>query len=104
VSSTWKWKCGSACSRRSPNRSGNETFETVVGRVVSRRSLLKDGALAALVLATGCTVGQSAPAAPTTPPAPDPLAFTPIQPGLDDDVIVPQGTATPCCSSGASRS
>jgi secreted PhoX family phosphatase len=91
VCPTCEWRCGSACFRRSPNRSGNETFETVVARVVSRRSLLKSGAMAAVVLGTGCTVGRSAPAAPAAPPAPDPLAFTPIEPGLDDDVIVPQG-------------
>ena len=36
-------------------------------------------------------VARSAPAARAAPPAPDPLAFTPIQPGLDDDVIVAQG-------------
>ena len=46
---TCMWKCGSACFRHFPNRSGSEPFAAVVARVVSRRSLLKGGVAAAVV-------------------------------------------------------
>ena len=94
MGTTCTWKCGSGCSRRPPNHSPNEAFEAVVARVVSRRSLLKGGAAAALVLGAGCSVGGSPTSTgttPTAPPQPGPLAFIPIQPGLVDDVVVPQG-------------
>lgn len=93
ASPTCTWKCGSACFRHAPNRSGGEPFEAVVARVVSRRSILKGGVAAAVVLTAACAPGRSAaPAPPAGPaPAPGPLAFTPIQPGLVDDVVVPAG-------------
>ncbi len=91
---TCTWKCGSACFRPPPNRSGNEAFAAVAARVVSRRAVLKGGVAAAVVLGTGWGTGSPGTAAAATspaPPTPGPLAFTPIQPGLVDDVVVPEG-------------
>jgi secreted PhoX family phosphatase len=82
---TCEWKCGSACSRPAPNRSRSEPFGDVVSRVVSRRTMLKGSAFAVVVLGTGCTVGE------TTGASSHPLSFTPIEPGMADDVVVPDG-------------
>jgi secreted PhoX family phosphatase len=84
---TCDWKCGSACSRPAPNRSRSEPFNDVVARVMSRRTLLKGSAFAVVVLGTGCTAaGESSSGASSQP-----LTFTPIQPGMVDDVVVPEG-------------
>jgi uncharacterized protein len=85
---TCEWKCGSACSRPTPNRSRNEPFQDVIARVVSRRSLLKGGAAAVVVLGTaGCMATGETRDGQTIKP----LTFTPIQPGIADDVVVPEG-------------
>ena len=102
---TCTWKCGSACFRSPPNQSGNEPFEAVVARVVGRRSLLKGGVAAAFVLGAGCTTGgpsgqepagfdharQAGKATPSPQPSPGALAFASIEPGMVDDVVVPEG-------------
>jgi secreted PhoX family phosphatase len=86
---TCDWKCGSACSRPAPNRSRTEPFQDVVARVVSRRTFLRGSAAAVVVLgAAACTTEGGA--SPGGRPV-EPLAFTPIQPSMADDVVVPEG-------------
>lgn len=94
---TCVWKCGSACFRSPPNPSGNEPFEAVVARLVSRRALLKGGLAGTVALVAGCSTGPQAtpPSGSGTAPGAvsQPLTFKPIRPGIADDVIVPDGYA-----------
>ncbi len=94
---TCRWKCGDACFSQVPNRSGNETFEQVVARGLSRRSFLKGGIASAIVLSTAGSVLTgteralaSTGAAADVVPRPG-LRFTPIEPTVVDDVVVPRG-------------
>ncbi|MGH8906473.1 MAG: PhoX family protein [Egibacteraceae bacterium] len=88
---TCTWKCGSACFRPAANGGGNEPFEAVVARVISRRTLLKGGLAAAVVLGTGCATGPAG--SPRAVGGDGSLGFTPIEPGMLDDVVVPDGYA-----------
>lgn len=36
---TCRFRCGDACSRMAPNRSGNEQIDAVIGRLLRRRGL-----------------------------------------------------------------
>ncbi|MGH8933080.1 MAG: PhoX family protein [Egibacteraceae bacterium] len=78
----------------STERSGNEPFEAVVGRLVSRRVVLKGGLVAAAVRGTGCAAReapQSQAGTQLAEPATGSLTFAPIEPGMVDDVVVPEG-------------
>jgi secreted PhoX family phosphatase len=104
---TCKYKCDYDCWHDAPNTSDNETFEQVVQRSVSRRSLLRAGAVGLMVLGGSRLVGDAAPAnAGTVPPSDAPsgadfeaqaakrLDFTPIEPSRVDAVVVPDGYAS----------
>ena len=85
---TCDWKCGSACFRAAPNQSRTEPFQDVVARVVNRRTFLRGSAAAVVVLgAAACTTEGAAPSGQPV----QALAFTPIQPSMADDVVVPNG-------------
>jgi uncharacterized protein len=99
---TCQYKCGDACSHPVPNRSDNEYFGDVVAAQVSRRGLLKAGAVgaAAAGLALTATPAAAAPAARAgtaagAAPRPDvsgtALTFAPIPPNQLDTVVVPNG-------------
>ena len=89
---TCKYRCGHACSHQEPNRSENEYFGDVVAEAVSRRTLLKGGAAAALVLVAGRWVSPSEAQAALLDSAPEgSLTFKPVAPNEVDDVIVPNG-------------
>ena len=60
-----------------------------MARVISRRTLLKGSAFAVVVLGTGCTATGEGSSGATARP----LTFTPIQPDMVDDVMVPEGYA-----------
>ncbi|MFI6162963.1 PhoX family protein [Micromonospora haikouensis] len=102
---TCQYRCGNACSHPAPNISDNPYFGDIAGEV-SRRGLLRAGALGALVVGAGSAVGavgaggEAAHAAP--PAAPDAastakpagsgaLTFKPIPANTLDTVIVPNG-------------
>ncbi|OZM72852.1 phosphatase [Amycolatopsis antarctica] len=103
---TCKYRCGDACFHEIPNVSGNETFDNVLGDVLSRRGALRAGAVVALgtgALAAGALPAAAEPAAgpaarggvpangagkPTPPPGTD---FEPVQPNTLDAVVVPEG-------------
>ncbi|QLQ38919.1 PhoX family protein [Micromonospora robiginosa] len=106
---TCLYRCGNACDHPVPNRSDNPYFGDLVDAEVSRRGVVRAGAVGALVLgfggaAAGALAGAApAAAAPATPaaPGPDPaaagrpgsgaLTFTPIPPNKLDTLVVPNG-------------
>ncbi|AVT31220.1 phosphatase [Plantactinospora sp. BC1] len=106
------YRCGNACAHPVPNESDNPYFGDVVRAEVSRRGVVRAGAVGALVLgfggtAAGALAGSPAVAAPrdgsgaTLPevqsftPARRPgnaaLTFKPIPPNKLDTLVVPNG-------------
>jgi secreted PhoX family phosphatase len=95
---TCKYRCGDACSHAVPNTSDNTYFGDLVTEVVSRRGMLRAGALGALVAGTTFAAGGSAASAAGAAPAahgsrgrPSRLRFTPVPPNQDDTVTVAAG-------------
>ncbi|MBC9001739.1 PhoX family protein [Micromonospora aurantiaca (nom. illeg.)] len=99
---TCQYRCGNACSHPAPNTSGNPYFGDIASEV-SRRGLLRAGALGALVVGVGSATGalradaaHAAPAAAEATSAAAPagtgaLTFKPVPPNTLDAVIVPNG-------------
>lgn len=109
-SMTCLYRCGNACDHPVPNGSDNVYFGDVVSAEVSRRGVVRAGAVGALVLGFGGAVaGAAAPAAaapgtgavPAVPEVSDfaarqrtgsgALTFKPIPPNKLDNLIVPNG-------------
>ncbi|QIX25377.1 PhoX family phosphatase [Nocardioides sp. JQ2195] len=100
-SMTCLYRCGNACAHPVPNESANEHFEEVVARAVSRRSVLRAGAVGAAAAgvlgATGWGAVSPAAASGTaraTAPAGGPLSrFSGIAPtaATTDELVVPSG-------------
>jgi secreted PhoX family phosphatase len=97
---TCQYRCGDACSHPVPNTSGNPYFGDLVAARVSRRGMLRTGAMGAL--AVGATVAMPAVAATASgPAAPGPasagagaggrLRFAPVAPNSDDSLKVAPG-------------
>ena len=86
---TCRYRCGDACSHEAPNRSDGEYFGDIAAQAISRRSLLKGGAAAAVVLTVGRFGTTDALAAVGSDGAP--LTFASVPPNTIDDVIVPNG-------------
>ncbi|PRY00928.1 PhoX family protein [Allonocardiopsis opalescens] len=92
---TCRFRCGDACDHAVPNQSGNEYFGDVVAKALSRRNVLRAGAVGAAAVGFGGLVGSA-------PAMADPgrgrgrgggarLRFTPIEPTTADAVVVPEG-------------
>ncbi|MGK5522848.1 phosphatase, partial [Micromonospora sp. URMC 107] len=60
---TCLYRCGNACDHPVPNTSDNAYFGDVVKAEVSRRGVVRAGAVGALVLGFGGAVAGAAPAA-----------------------------------------
>ncbi|WP_433128503.1 PhoX family protein [Micromonospora sp. CA-240977] len=104
---TCLYRCGNACDHPVPNTSDNAYFGDVVNAEVSRRGVVRAGAVGALVLGFGGAVAGAAPAlaAPATPDVPEAfgfgrpstgvgngaLTFKPIPPNKLDTLLVPNG-------------
>jgi hypothetical protein len=95
---TCQYRCGNACAHKAPNTSDNQYFGDVVRDIVTRRSMLKAGAVLAVAGAGLGTVGSSGAVA--TPEAAVPashghggpsLDFQPVAPNTLDAVVVPPG-------------
>ncbi|RAJ66617.1 hypothetical protein K378_02789 [Streptomyces sp. Amel2xB2] len=95
---TCRFRCGDACFHEAPNTSGNEYAGDLIARALSRRSVLRAGAIvsvAATVTTTGACSGESAFASEDAAKAKGKpakgLRFTPVEPNTDDKVTVPEG-------------
>lgn len=100
---TCQYRCGNACDHPVPNTSDNPYFGDVLAESLSRRGLLKAGALTGLVAGLS-GLGSTAPAAASpaaAPAAPTPsakdlaanrraLRFTPVAPNTRDELVVPK--------------
>ncbi|MFI6814592.1 PhoX family protein [Nonomuraea sp. NPDC050328] len=97
---TCQFRCGNACAHEVANTSGNEYFGDIAAKALSRRGMLRAGALGAVVVGVG--------AAGAVPALADPgaesevaangfgwgrgdLRFTPVKPNTADALTVPQG-------------
>ncbi|HEX6359698.1 PhoX family phosphatase [Actinophytocola sp.] len=87
ASVTCQYRCGNACAHEAPNTSDNQYFGDVVREIVSRRSVLKAGAVLAVAGAGTAALAVPAAAAPTG------LDFEPVAPNDLDAVVVPPGYA-----------
>ncbi len=93
---TCRYRCGDACAHEAPNTSTNETFADVMQAAISRRGLLRAGAVLGAVATTGLA-GSPAAARATGAAAlasQEPargLRFTPVPPNTVDAVSVPAG-------------
>ncbi|MFI7677115.1 PhoX family protein [Actinophytocola sp. NPDC049390] len=89
AAATCQYRCGNACAHEAPNTSDNPYFGDVVGEIVSRRSVLKAGA----VLAVAGTAATALPTAAAAAPARHGtgLDFAPVAPNTLDAVVVPDG-------------
>lgn len=90
---TCLYRCGNACSQDAPNRSDNEYFGEVLARSLSRRGVLRAGAVLGVAAgASGVLAGTAAAAgAPTAPPAPG-APGAPLPRGLDYETVPPNTT------------
>ena len=87
-----RFRCGDTCAHPIPNVSANEYFGDMVAREVSRCSVLRGGAVAALVVGAG-GLGACTPDAPggSRDPGDQGLSFTAMPPNTTDGVTVPDG-------------
>ena len=113
---TCRYRCGDACFHEVPNTSSNEYAGDVIARALSRRSVLRAGAVvgaAATAVGTGLAGPGAESAAAAVPAAKGDkagdkaakgLRFEPVAPNTADQVTVPEGTGRTSSSAGASRS
>ncbi|MEE2060267.1 PhoX family protein [Rhodococcus artemisiae] len=101
---TCKYKCGDACSHDVPNTSGGAYFGDIVRQAMSRRGVLRGGAMAVLTVGAGgvlaacsddssaaTTEGGAAEGAVDLGPSPAGTDFVAVAPNTDDAVTVPEG-------------
>ncbi|TCN45858.1 hypothetical protein EV641_12232 [Rhodococcus sp. SMB37] len=101
---TCKYKCGDACSHDVPNTSGGAYFGDIVRHAMSRRGVLRGGAMAVLAVGAGgvlaacsddssaaTTEGGAAEGAVDLGPSPAGTDFVAVAPNTDDAVTVPEG-------------
>ncbi|WP_093419783.1 PhoX family protein [Saccharopolyspora flava] len=86
---TCRYRCGDQCSQHPPNTTDNPTFGQALNQALSRRGLLKAGAVASAALAVPALASREA-AADLDFSAPG-LDFEPIRPNTEDAVVIPEG-------------
>ncbi|MFC4603885.1 PhoX family protein [Rhodococcus kronopolitis] len=100
ASVTCRYKCGDACSHAVPNTSGGEYFGDIVRTAMTRRGMLKSGAVAVLAVGAGSALTACADnagaatgssAASSDGAVPVGTAFTAVAPNTEDAVVVPDG-------------
>lgn len=96
---TCRYRCGDACAHDAPNVSDNQTFADVMADAISRRGVLRAGAVLGTVAAVGSGIATT-PVAAGVPsrrvPAghgttPSGLRFDPVAPNTVDAVVTPAG-------------
>ncbi|WP_432092372.1 PhoX family protein [Streptomyces sp. bgisy100] len=106
---TCRYRCGDACFHEVPNTSGNAYLGDVVAEALSRRSLLRAGAVVTVAATAGATAAGQAPQARAAAPAGTAgaaeragraadraargLRFPLVGPNTTDAVTVPEGYA-----------
>jgi uncharacterized protein len=93
---TCQYRCGNACAHDAPNTSDNPYFGDVVSGIVSRRGMLKAGAVLAAGAGAVVAGGLPAAAAPSSDDrhgqrGPRGVNFTPVAPNIEDRVVIPDG-------------
>jgi uncharacterized protein len=102
---TCRFRCGNQCAHDVLNTSGNTYFGDVVAEAMSRRGVLRAGALGALLAGVGVTTAVPAAADPAVEARTasgsggkhhggSGLRFTAVPPNTDDKVTVPEGYET----------
>ncbi|TYB54775.1 PhoX family phosphatase [Nonomuraea sp. PA05] len=95
---TCQFRCGNACAHDVANTTDNAYFGDVVKQALSRRGVLRAGALGAIVVGTG--VAGAVPALADEPEADaarhggsgdSDIRFTAVQPNKDDKLTIPDG-------------
>ncbi len=100
---TCKYKCGDACFHEVPNTSKGEYFGDIVKTAMSRRGVIKGGAMAVLAVGAGsalaaCSTDEpaatgsatSSASGADTPPV-DGVDFVAVEPNTEDAVVIPEG-------------
>lgn len=91
---TCLYRCGNACAHDAPNTTDNQYFADVVADVVSRRKMLKAGAVIAVAGAGMTAVAGTAAAEPATNRhggGSNGLDFEPVAPNDVDALVTPPG-------------
>ncbi|MGA9871204.1 MAG: PhoX family phosphatase [Rhodococcus sp. (in: high G+C Gram-positive bacteria)] len=100
---TCKYKCGDACFHEVPNTSKGQYFGDIVKTAMSRRGILRGGAMAVVAVGAGSVLaacstddqnasggGATSGGATSTPPV-DGVDFTAVEPNTEDAVVIPEG-------------
>jgi uncharacterized protein len=89
---TCLYRCGNACAHEAPNTSDNPYFGDLVGSIISRRGMLKTGAVLAVGVAGAGALGTAAAADPEIAHrGPRGVNFAPVAPNIEDRVVIPPG-------------
>ncbi|MFC4560680.1 PhoX family protein [Nocardiopsis mangrovi] len=88
---TCRFRCGDACFHDAPNTSGNAYFGDIFATALSRRNVLRAGAIGAGVSAVGLSGMAPAAAEPQAGRGNPRLGFTSVAPNNNDAVTVPDG-------------
>jgi secreted PhoX family phosphatase len=88
---TCQYRCGNACDQPIPNQTEHPTFSEVAERALARRSVLKLGATAGALTATGLASGMPLAAAAVAGRSVGTWQFAPVPPNNHDRVTVPSG-------------
>lgn len=92
---TCQFRCGNQCAHDVANTSGNPYFGEVAEQALSRRGVLRAGALGALVAGAGVTMGAAPaladPGRSGPPRGKGGLGFEPVAPNKADALTVPKG-------------
>jgi len=88
---TCRYRCGNACAHDAPNSCANEYFGDIAHRSLSRRGLLKAGAVLTVAVGAGGALAActTTPAAP--PAMPVGLNYATVAPNTADAVTLPPG-------------
>ncbi|WP_338887846.1 PhoX family phosphatase [Rhodococcus sovatensis] len=96
---TCTYKCGNACFHEVPNTSKGQYFGDVVKTAMTRRGVLRGGAMAVVAVGAGgilaaCSTDEPAAtgsAGSTSTPPVDGVDFTAVEPNTEDAVVIPEG-------------